>query len=295
MQRPTIVATSADQRYFELAQGCIRSISDKPQRKQVALAFLDTGCTPQQRAWIDQRVDFVREPTWHFGLDTVAGLPGHLRGILARPFLQQYFPGFENYLWLDADAWLQDWSAIELLIQGATLRQGIALVPEVDRGSLRQYGGLPAYWQLAFQWYRDAFGEQVAHRLCNFPMLNAGVFALQSQAPHWRAWQNALQLAIRSQCTVMTDQLALNYAVYQHGLFEYTELLPAWCNWTCHNGFPSWDEERQLLIEPYLPHTVIGICHLTTRRKNPVQQLRTADRRPIQVRVTYPPAAIRHG
>lgn len=292
MQRPTIVMTSADQGYFSLAQGCIRSIRDKPLGNTIALAFLDIGCAPEQRNWIDQHVDFVLEPNWHFGLDAVEGLPGHVRGVLARPFLREYFPGFETYVWLDADAWLQDWTAIQLLIQGASLRRGIAIVPEVDRGSLRQYGGLPEYWKLAFRWYASLFGDEIARRLCSFPMLNAGVFALHCHAPHWQAWEQALTLALRSKCTMMTDQLALNYVVYQRGLFENTELLPAWCNWTCHNGFPSWDEQRQLLVEPYLPHTTIGICHLTSRRKNPVQQLRTTNRRPIQVRITYPPQVI---
>ena len=292
MQRSTIVITSADQAYFSFAQGCLRSIRDNPLADTIALAFFDIGCTRQQRSWIDRHVDSVIEPNWHFGLESSKGLPGYLRGVLARPFLREYFAGFETYVWLDADAWLQDWQAFGCLIQGAASRKGIAIVPEIDRGSLRQYGGLPEYWKLAYRWYAGFFGEETAGRLCSYPMLNAGVFGLHCDAPHWQAWEQALTFALRSsKCTMMTDQLALNYVVYQQGLFADTELLPAWCNWTCHNGLPTWDEQRQLLVEPYVPHTPIGICHLTTRNKNPLQQLRTIDGQPIQVRITYPPQA----
>ena len=61
----------------------------------------------------------------------------------------------------------------------------------------------------------------------------------------------------------MTDQVALNYAIYRCGLFDRTELLPAWCNWTCHFGFPAWDSAALQYVEPNLPHTPIGIVHLT--------------------------------
>ncbi|MGH6976466.1 MAG: hypothetical protein ACREED_05505 [Stellaceae bacterium] len=32
----------------------------------------------------------------------------------AFPFLRRYFPGYDVYLWLDGDTWVQDAEAIEL-------------------------------------------------------------------------------------------------------------------------------------------------------------------------------------
>jgi hypothetical protein len=88
----------------------------------------------------------LREPEWGFDFPGREQKPGFLRGLLARPFLREYFPEFEIYVWIDADAWLQDWYAVELFCEGACRRRGMAIVPEIDRGSQRQFGGLPVYW-----------------------------------------------------------------------------------------------------------------------------------------------------
>ena len=40
---------------------------------------------------------------------------------------------------------------------------------------------------------------------------------------------------------LMTDQFALNAIVYGRNLFSQTEMLPAWCNWTCHTGRRLWE------------------------------------------------------
>jgi hypothetical protein len=288
MAQRLVAITAADARYAELARGCIQSVRDKPQGRQAACAFFDLGCTEEQRDVLRPLVDFLVEPAWEFNFPGRDVKPAFLRGLLMRPFLRKYFPDFEVYCWIDADAWVQDWTAMELFYEGAMRRRGMALVPEIDRGSARQFGGLPEYWKLAEQWYAQAFGTEVAARLCSFPMLNAGVFALHHDAPHWQVWEESIRRALQSVCTIMTDQLALNYSIYTKGLFKHTELLPGWCNWMCHNGFPLWHEQRGCLVEPFLPHTAIGILHLTTRDKSRVRRLATTDGRPMDVQITYP-------
>jgi hypothetical protein len=287
-----VVITAADARYAELVMGCLQSVRDKPQGRKAAVAFLDLGCTAEQRDALRPIVDSLVEPEWDFDFPGRETKPAFLRGLLARPFLRRYFPGFDVYLWLDADAWVQDWTAVDLFCEGACRRRGMALVPEIDRGSARQYGGLPAYWKLVAGWYTAAFGSEVAAQLHSFPMLNAGVFAMHHDAPHWRVWEESIALALKTVCTIMTDQLALNYAIYAQGVFKQTELLPAWCNWMCHNGFPLWHAERNCLVEPYLPHMSIGILHLTTRDKSAVRRLVTTEGQPIDVRITYPATPI---
>ncbi len=287
-----VVITAADAHYAEFARGCIQSVRDKPPGRNAAVAFLDLGCTQEQRDVLRPLVDFFVEPEWEFDFPQRETKPAFLRGLLARPFLRRYFPDFDVYFWLDADAWVQDWTAVELFYEGANRRRGMAIVPEIDRGSVRQYGGLPDYWKVVAGWYAAAFGGEVAEKLHSFPMLNAGVFALHHEAPHWGVWEESIALALKSACTIMTDQLALNYSIYAQGLFKHTELLPAWCNWMCHNGFPLWHQQRACFVEPFLPHTAIGILHLTTRDKSPVRKLATIDGQPIDVRITYPATPI---
>src|SRR5262249_49941592 len=114
-----LLVTGSDAAFFPMVRGTIRSVRDKPQGQQVVVAFFDRGCTSEQRRWLREQVDEVREPGWDFEFPNRIGLPGYVRAQLARPFLPKYFPGYDLYFWLDADAWVQDWSAVELLVQGA--------------------------------------------------------------------------------------------------------------------------------------------------------------------------------
>jgi hypothetical protein len=288
MDNSTLIITASDQHYFELVQSCLSSIRDKPLGKSLKIAFLDLGCTQEQLAWLAEHVDFIRIPDWEFDVPNRETKPLYLRGLLARPFLRRYFPGFEIYIWVDADAWLQRWDTVVLLQQAALARKGLAIVPEVDRCSVRQFGGLPAYWSQSMAWYTNAFGEPVAQKLFSYPMLNAGVFAMHQEAPHWDIWRDCLASALQNTCTSMTDQLSLNVAVYLQGLMPRTELLPYWCNWTCHNGFPKWDDSSMQFVETWMPRTPIGILHITTRDKSTIRRIDAISGTSREMKVIYP-------
>lgn len=277
MSDSLLVVTAADARYFELAAGAIASIRERTGREDVKIAFLDLGCTPEQLRWLQSQVQFIRAAEWEFDFPARAQAPAHHKGLLVRPYLRRYFPGHDLYLWIDADAWVQDWSAVELFLRGAARRRGLAIVPEIDRGSRIQYGGLPGYWEWARRYYAMSFGASVASELCSYPMLNAGVYALHRDAPHWEAWDEALRRGLRQATeTYMADQAALNLVVHRGALFDRTELLPAWCNWTCHYGLPAWDAAAERFVEPYLPHHPIGILHLSGVKHDRVRLTTTA-------------------
>jgi hypothetical protein len=286
MSHRVLLVTGSDAGYFPLVCGTIRSVRDKPQGRLVAIGFFDLGCTDEQWRWLRKQVDDVQEPGWDFDFSDRVRLPAHVRAQLARPFLPRYFPGYDLYLWLDADAWVQEWSAVELLLRGAQ-RRGLAIVPELDRGNRQLYGFAPTVWGYFRRHYQQAFGDAVAQELCSYPMLNSGAIALRAAAPHWKAWAEALRAGLQPGYTPLTEQLALNRAVYKGGLFDRTELLPAWCNWTTHYGLPSWDRLAGRFVEPYLPHVPIGILHLTGNSKQHQARVTTTDGQPMDVNLCY--------
>ena len=250
------------------------------------LGFLDMGCTEEQLITLRAQTDFLSQANWDFEFPARDQAPSYLKGVLARPWLRKYFPGHEIYVWLDADAWVQDWRAIELLVEGARRRRGMAVVTELERGSQIQYGGLPGYWKKAYQWYAAGHGDEIATHLQSFPMLNSGAIALHGEAPHWDLWASELHAALQRTCTTITEQIAMNVAIYARGPFHRTEILPAWCNWTCHYGFPKWDEDAGLFVEPYLPHTPIGIMHLTVKKRTQAT-LTTLSGRTMDISLEY--------
>ncbi|WP_332980449.1 class I SAM-dependent methyltransferase [Microcoleus sp. A003_D6] len=282
-----IIITAADANYFELVRGTILSVREKPEGANVAIGFFDLGCTPEQLQWLETQVNIIQKPDWDFDFPGKNEAPEHLKGLLVRPCLRKYFPNFDIYLWIDADAWVQDWRAIDLFVEGAS-RRGLAIVPEVHRASLQQYGQLPQFWQWVYQQYEANFGEEVANQLYSYPILNAGVFALRKDALHWEIWAEKLDRGLQKSGCVMTDQFALNLAVYSGELFNFTEMLPAWCNWI-FNGFPVWDKQRGCFVEPYLPQEAIGILHLAGRQQFDRVQLMATDGDILEISVRYQP------
>ncbi len=274
-----IIITGADSYFFDLVKGTILSIRDKPEGKSIDIGFFNLGCSPEETSWVAKKVNYVVEPDWEYTFPGIENAPSYLRGLLARPHLPKYFPGYEVYIWLDADAWVQEWFGIDLFIQGSKKR-GLAIVPEVDRGNRLLYGPKDYLIDLS-KAYRYHFPELGIENLHTYPLLNAGVFALSHSAIHWSFWDLRLAQALTKRPSILTDQLALNVAVYLDGLLEETELLPAYCNWTCHYGLPRWDPKRSLFVEPYLPYTPISILHLTSSSKKQARHtlLTTEDER----------------
>ncbi len=282
-----IIITAADANYFELVQGTILSVREKPEGENVAIGFFDLGCTPEQLQWLETQVNIIQKPDWDFDFPGKNEAPHYLKGLLARPFLRRYFPNFDIYIWIDADAWVQDWQAVELLVKGAAKR-GLAVVPELDRGYYLAYGKLPWYWEFVYRDYQAAFGEEVAQQLHSYPTINAGVFALHKNAVHWELWAEYLSQGLQQHVSLMTDQIALNRLVYGTELFDKTEMLPARCNWSCNFGLPVWDEDRGCFVEPYLPQEAIGILHITGH-KHDLVNLATTDANQIEISLRYQP------
>jgi predicted O-methyltransferase YrrM len=284
-----IIITAADSKYFELVQGTILSLREKPQGQNVTIGFFDLGCTLEELQWLQKYTNIIKQPDWDFDFRQRSQTPEYIKGLLVRPHLRKYFPNFDIYLWIDADAWVQDWSAIDLFIQGAAKRRGLAIVPELHRASLQQYGGVPEFSQWIYQQYKLSYEIEIAEKLCTYPMLNAGVFSLHKDAPHWERWKEYLEQGLRKNGSViMTDQLALNLVVYLGELFNRTEMLPPWCNWI-FNGYPVLDKQQNRLVETYLPHTPIGILHLAGRPELNQVKLLTTTGDIVEVSIRYQP------
>jgi len=255
----SIIVTGADSGYFELLRGCIASIRDKPEGASVTLGVLDVGLDPAQREWLAGRGARIAAPGWDIDFPDQAQTPRHRQAQLGRPFLPRHFPGHDLYMWLDADAWVQDWSAVELFFQAAA-DDCIAIVPEMDRAYRNFFDAWEEFHAVNREGYRETFDGATADRLIRHPLLNNGAFALCARAPHWQAWADTLRSALQKSRNGLIDQATLNHVVYAQGLKAH--FLPAVCNWICHHAPPLLRPDG-FLVEPNLPHQRLGIVHLT--------------------------------
>ena len=258
-----IVVSAADSGYFLLLQDAVASV--RALNGEVAVGVLDLGLAETERDWLDAQGARVVRPGWDVDFPHQARMPRTLKAQVARPFLPRHFPGHGMYFWIDADAWLQDWRAVELYCAAAG-RGRLAIVPEIDRAYKRHYKRpKPFGWTLAWKCYREAFGWRVADRLGRNPMVNCGVFALHHDAPHWEAWRRIMTGVLQRTRFFYVEQIALNYAIFAEHL--PVNFLPAYCNWTPGDAAPAFDGHRGVFVEPYAPHETIGVMHLAGREQ----------------------------
>jgi len=253
-----LIASGADRGYFPLLCDTVASI--RAQGRDAAIGILDFGLASEQRDWLAERVTHLVRPGWDIDFPDHERTPEIRKAQLSRPFLRRHFPGYETYLWIDADAWLQDWRVVELYLAAAG-REKLAITPEIDRAYKRHYKRPKVFgWTLAWKCYREAFGWRVADRLGRNPIVNCGVFALHHDAPHWDAWARIIEQVAQRTRFFYIEQTALNYVIFAEHL--PVNLLPAYCNWMPGDAAPAFDPASGLFVEPYAPHEVIGVMHL---------------------------------
>jgi len=259
-----VIVTAADARYFDLVTGLVLSIRDleaaNGSAPPMAVKVVDLGLTEAQRSELSANCDVAPIPD-----DGAAAS----RKDLATPFflsrtvksrMRDFFPGFSVYLWIDSDAWVQDWRALELLV-AAGRGNGFAAVPEIDRAYQCIYEKDSYHFKENFKRVSQGFGEAAAQDLMFRPVINSGVVALRSDSPLWEIWHDAVVTVFQNATTYTSDQAALNYVFYQNRVSFHP--LPSWCNWLCCHARPRLDLERRILTEPLLPFYPIGILHLT--------------------------------
>jgi len=209
----------------------------------------------------------------------------YLRGRTARPFLPQHFQGYDTYLWIDADVWLQNWRGVELYSLGAQ-NSDLTITPHTDRA----YPYDSSVYSYRHERFELAYGKAVADELAPQQHMNAGIFAARADSSLWAHWADSYHAAIdASGGTMMSDQIALNFACYRQNFSAH--LLPALYNWQSHLSVPIWNPKTAQFCEPNLPHETISMLHLTHTSKDLVYDIRCLGKQPRRMTLRNPQAA----
>ncbi len=282
------IISLADSNYFELLNELVDSIKSFDQSKDLAICIMDAGLKKDQIEILEKKVDQIKKAEWDIEVsDSKVKGREWLKSQVSRAFLPKYFPSYEKYIWIDADAWVNSWNAIELYIKGCENKK-LAIATSADRSYgrvLRAEWVLGSFAKIKSQNYKHAkssgFSEKIAREVALKPHLNIGVFSLEKDAPHWEVWQKNLKKALSSGRIWGSEQVAMNIAIYSDNL--EVEILPAYCNWTLINAI-KFDKKNNTFVEPYLPNHEIGIIHFAGKNndqirnnKNFVSKIKTLD------------------
>lgn len=265
MSKITFIS-GCDDNYYPLLREWLHSLRRFPQAQRIDVNILDAGLSDKHKAELAPLVKSIVTPDWPCELpDYKIRGKEFLKACVCRPFLPKIFPGYETYVWMDADTWIQNWNGMELFLKGAA-RKKITLTGQVDRSypramRVKWLGSWP--WKVRGFYFSNAtkaFDFQTAKALLPYHVLLAGTFAMHRDAPHWERWQELVVSAMKKGKVFTAEQLALGVMCYIEG-YEY-EILPAWTHWLCEFK-PVWDEDKKVFAEPFLPHQEISILHLS--------------------------------
>ena len=265
--KKNVIVSLADSNYFNLLNELIDSIKSFKESSEIAICILDAGLNEEQKKILNEKVDSIKKAEWDIEVppNKVNGKEW-LKSQVSRAFLPKYFPNYEKYLWIDCDAWVQDWNCIELYLNACengklgitqTMGPGYRIMSKVNW----IFGKIAI---IKSQNFKHALSSKIpidqARKLAFAPHINIGVFSLERNSSCWKIWQENLKKTLSSGKIFGSEGLAINISVYIDQV--ETEFLPLNCNWIASNLLPKFDENKDEFVEPFLPNYKIGIMHL---------------------------------
>ena len=265
--KKNVIVSLADSNYFHLLNELIDSIKQFKESSSTAICILDAGLKEDQLKILSSKVDEIKSAEWDIKVSSfkVKGKEW-LKSQVSRAFLPNYFPNYEKYLWIDCDAWVNDWDTIELYFKACennklgitqTLGPGYKIMSKVSW----LFGKFAIIKSQNFKHaVSSKIGLDKARKLAFAPHINVGVFSLEKNSRCWKVWQENLKQTLRAGQIFGSEGLAINMSVYVDNV--ETEFLPINCNWIASNLLPKFDENKNKFVEPFLPNISIGIMHL---------------------------------
>jgi len=265
--KKNVIVSLADSNYFDLLNELIDSIKQFNESSSTAICILDAGLNENQKKILSPKVDEIKSAEWDIKVSSIKVRGKEwLKSQVSRAFLPSYFPNYEKYLWIDCDAWVNDWNSVELYFTACengklgitqTLGPGYKIMSKVSW----VFGKFAV---IKSQNFKHAISSKIgldkARKLAFAPHINIGVFSLEKDSPCWKIWQENLAITLNSGKIFGSEGLAINMSVYIDNI--ETEFLPLNCNWIASNLLPKFNEQSNTFVEPYLPNYKIGIMHL---------------------------------
>ena len=238
----TAVVFSCDENFFGLAKGLVLSLrQERSDLSPKNIYFLDIGASNNTLQWLEaQGVSVIRDVK-KFCLPEQVSEAGRTYRVaqLLRPELPRIIAGYDYYMWIDSDVWLQDLSSLKVFRSAAETKHGAAVVvPTIDC----TYGILledcTRFTTYAQEWYEPLYGPAIAKEFSRKTIFNSGMFCMAASSQLWDAWRHELGKVrygeIKNDFSKhLAEQTCFNYLL--HTTKNYS-VLDATFNYNLHLG-----------------------------------------------------------
>lgn len=294
MNARVAIVSAGDDAYLALIEDWIASIQALELPAHFSLNILDLGFSAQNRSALAQGGANLITPDWRIDFPGKGESPNWFRAMTTKLFLPQYFPDHDVYLWIDADAWVQDMQCLLQLatttddaisVVATTFFEGVSARGRQPNGrTFEVYVNVDLRRKNIEDCYRLCFGETNAQRAYE-TVINAGVFALSAKSDVWNIWADYLRSGLDRGINKLVEERALNLGILE-GRIPY-RLLPQRYNWDIGARRPWVDTQSRCLVDPDAPAYPLGIVHLLDLKQCDYQTVRSLEGESINVPLRY--------
>ena len=289
----TAIISGCDNNYFNTYLNLYNSLIDNKCFEYADLCFVNISVSENNLKKISKNIKKIIEPDWDFNFKFKTHDWKKLLTI--RPFLKKYFPGYDTYIWLDADTWVQTHDFINDFVD-VSKNKKVSIIPEFDINyeiNREKY----SFNKIIFNFYKvkgwsyknlkKYFDQKTFNKLLQKPILNAGVFSIPGESIIWDLWADEYKKIVENStddyCLNM-DQASLNKILYDN--LDLVNFFNSEYNYLIKNSLPLINKNNFFCIKDY-PFNKIKILHLTQINKNELYEIRTIDGNKVKKNFQY--------
>lgn len=268
--KKNVIVTGSDKKYYPFLKNLVNSLINSNSLDICDLCILDVEDNSQYLEELDSKITKKKKANFNLNI-LFKDRQDWFKLLTERPFMKDYFPGYDKYIWMDADTEVLSNDGIKNIID-ACEDKDLAIAPEINESYVFKNSKFgikkifKSYYKISgwsFKNYRKYFSDRIGEDLFFKPLFNNGIFCLKSTSKIWDLWKTEYQGALNKAETsygIKTDQLSLNKIIYEN--FEKISILDSTNNWLVSRS----EKIKRInndFFTPSFPNRKINILHYT--------------------------------
>ena len=268
--KKNVIVTGSDKKYYPFLKNLVNSLIKSNSLDICDLCILDVEDNSQYLEELDSKITKKKKANFNLNI-LFKDRQDWFKLLTERPFMKDYFPGYDKYIWMDADTEVLSNDGIKNIIDACDDKD-LAIAPEINESYVFKSSKFgikkifKSYYKISgwsFKNYRKYFSDRIGEDLFFKPLFNNGIFCLKSTSKIWDLWKTEYQGALNKAKTsygIKTDQLSLNKIIYEN--FEKISILDSTNNWLVSRS----EKIKRInndFFTPSFPNRKINILHYT--------------------------------
>lgn len=268
--KKNVIVTGSDKKYYPFLKNLVNSLINSNSLDICDLCILDVEDNSQYLEELNSKITKKKKANFNLNI-LFKDRQDWFKLLTERPFMKDYFPGYDKYIWMDADTEVLSNDGIKNIIDACDDKD-LAIAPEINESYVFKSSKFgikkifKSYYKISgwsFKNYRKYFSDRIGEDLFFKPLFNNGIFCLKSTSKIWDLWKTEYQGALNKAKTsygIKTDQLSLNKIIYEN--FEKISILDSTNNWLVSRS----EKIKRInndFFTPSFPNRKINILHYT--------------------------------